>query len=100
MYVLYISSSIKEEQLPQTDILEVKFKSHIKSNDMLHDTTIVTSLLDWIIYINVIRFAKPRHTDAFLEIQIFASVSSIHLKLCSVAIPMLYCKYFSSYKVR
>ena len=48
----------------------------------------------------VTRFAKTRHNDAFLEIQIFASVSSIYLRLCSVAIPMLYCKYFSSYKAR
>ena len=48
----------------------------------------------------VTRFAKTRHNDAFLEIQIFASVSSIYLKLCSVAIAMLYCKYFSSYKAR
>ena len=46
------------------------------------------------------RFAKTRHNDAILEIQIFASVSSIYLKLCSVAIPMLYCKYFSSYEAR
>ena len=45
-------------------------------------------------------FAKTRHNDALLEIQIFASVSSAYLKLCSVAIPMLYCKYFSSYKAR
>ena len=48
----------------------------------------------------VTRFAKTRHNDAFLEIQIFASVSSIYLKLCSVVISMLYCKYFSSYKAR
>ena len=45
-------------------------------------------------------FAKTQQNDAFLEIQIFASVSSIYLKLCSVAIPMLYCKYFLSYKAR
>ena len=48
----------------------------------------------------VTRFAKTRHNDAFLEIQIFASTNSIYLKLCSVVISMLYCKYFSSYKVR
>ena len=48
----------------------------------------------------VTQFAKTQHNDAFLENQIFASVSSIYLKLCSVAIPMLYCKYFSSYKAR
>ena len=36
----------------------------------------------------VTQFAKTRHNNAFLEIQIFASVSSIYLKLCSVAIPM------------
>ena len=48
----------------------------------------------------VTRFAKPRHNDAFLEIQIIASMSSIYLKLCSVAIAMLYCKYVSSYKAR
>ena len=29
----------------------------------------------------VTQFAKTRHTDAFLEIQIFASVSPIYLKL-------------------
>ena len=38
------------------------------------------------------RFAITRRNDAFLEIQIFASLSSIYLKLCSVAIPMLYCR--------
>ena len=48
----------------------------------------------------VTRFAKTRHNGALLQIQIFASVRSIYLKLCSVAIPMLYCKYFSSYKAR
>ena len=48
----------------------------------------------------VTRFAKTQHNDAFLEIHIFALVSSIFLKLCSVAMPMLYCKYFSSYKAR
>ena len=48
----------------------------------------------------VTRFAKTRHNDVFWEIQIFVSVSSIYLKLCSVAIPMLYCKYFSSYMAR
>ena len=47
----------------------------------------------------VTRFAKTRHDDIFLEIQIFALVSSIYLKLCSVAISMLYCKYFSSYRL-
>ena len=48
----------------------------------------------------VTRCTKTQHNDAFLEIQIFPSVSSIYLKLCSVVIPMLYCKYFSSYKAR
>ena len=48
----------------------------------------------------VTRFAKTRHNGAFLEFQIFASMISIYLKLCSVLISMLYCKYFSSYKVR
>ena len=48
----------------------------------------------------VTRFAKTRHNDAFLDFQIFASVSSIYLKLCSVVVLMLYCKYFSSYKAR
>ena len=54
--------------------------------------------LNNIVYVT--RFAKTRHNDAFLEIQIFASVSSIYLNLYSVAIPMLYYKYFSSYKAR
>ena len=40
----------------------------------------------------VTRFAKTRHNGAFLEIQIISSVGFIYLKLCSVAIPMLYCK--------
>ena len=48
----------------------------------------------------VTRFAKTRHNDAFLEIKIFASMNSIYLKLCSVVISMLYCKYFSRYKAR
>ena len=34
--------------------------------------------LDWL---NVTQFAKTRHNDAFLEIQIFASVSSIYRSL-------------------
>ena len=42
-------------------------------------------------YIYVTRFAKTRHNDAFLEFQIFALVSFMYLKLCSVAISMLYC---------
>ena len=37
------------------------------------------------------RFVKTWHNDAFLEFQIFASVSFMYLKLCSVAISMLYC---------
>ena len=41
--------------------------------------------------IYVTRFAKSRHNDAFLEFQIFASVNFVYLKLCSVAISMLYC---------
>ena len=40
---------------------------------------------------------KTRHNDAFMEIQIFASLSSIYLKLCSVVIS---CKHFLSYKAR
>ena len=52
------------------------------------------------VHLFVTQFAKTQHNDAFLEIQIFASVSSIFLKLCSVVIPMLYCKYFLSYKAR
>ena len=39
----------------------------------------------------VTRFAKTQHNDAFLEFQIFASMSFMYLKLCSVAISMLYC---------
>ena len=39
----------------------------------------------------VTRFAKTQHNDAFLEFQIFASVSFMYLKLCSVAILVLYC---------
>ena len=31
---------------------------------------------------------KTRHNDAFLEIQIFASMNSINLKLCSIVISM------------
>ena len=45
-------------------------------------------------------FAKTRRNDASSEIQIFAQVSSIYLKLCSVAIPMPYYKYILSYKAR
>ena len=48
----------------------------------------------------VTRFAKTQHNDAFLEIQIFASMNSIYLKLCSVVISMLNCKYFSRHKAR
>ena len=39
----------------------------------------------------VTRFAKTRHNDAFLEFQIFTSMSFMYLKLCSVALSMLYC---------
>ena len=41
------------------------------------------------------RFAKTQHNDAFLEIQVSPPVSSICLKVCSVVISILYCKYFS-----
>ena len=44
---------------------------------------------------NVIQSTKIRHSNAFLKIQIFASVHSMHLKVCSVVISMLYCKQFS-----
>ena len=54
----------------------------------------------YLVDLYVTRFAKTRHNDAFLEIQIFASMNSIYLKLCSVVISMLYCKYFSRYKAR
>ena len=36
----------------------------------------------------VTRFVKTRHNDAFLETQIFASMNSIYLNLCSVVISM------------
>ena len=52
------------------------------------------------IFAYVTRFAKTRHNDAFLEFHIFASMNSMNLKLYSVVISMLYCKYFSSYKAR
>ena len=42
----------------------------------------------------------PKPNIMMLEIQIFASVNSIYLKLCSVAVPMLYCKYFLNDKAR
>ena len=42
------------------------------------------------IYIYMTRFAKTQHNDAVLELQIFASVSFMYLKLCSVAISTLY----------
>ena len=44
-------------------------------------------------------FPKP---DIMMHFQNpdFTSLSSIYIKLCSVAIPMLSCKYFSSYKAR
>ena len=45
-------------------------------------------------------FAKTQNNDAFLEIQVFKSVSFVYLKLCSVTILMLYYKYFLSYKAR
>ena len=48
-----------------------------------------------LVYIVIVtQFATTQHNDAFLEIQSFASASFIYLKLCSIAIPMLYCKYF------
>ena len=50
--------------------------------------------------IYVTQFAKTQHNDAFLEIQIFASMNSIYLKLCAVVISILYCKYFLRYKAR
>ena len=40
---------------------------------------------------NVTLFVKTQY-DTFLEIQIFASVSSMYLKLSSAAISMLCCK--------
>ena len=52
--------------------------------------------------LHVTRLVKTQHNDAFLDIQIFvqAIASSICLKLCSVVLSMLYCKYVSSYKAR
>ena len=47
----------------------------------------------------VTRFVKTRHNSTFLNIQIFATINSIYLKLCSVVISML-CKYVLSYKAR
>ena len=67
-------------------IVRITLKSSIAGNNFV------------VIYVT--QFAKTQHNDVFLEIQIFASVSSIYLKLCSVATPLLYCKYFSSYKAR
>ena len=43
------------------------------------------------IFTYVTRFAKTPHNDVFLEFQIFVPVSFMYLKLCSVAISMLYC---------
>ena len=68
---------------------------------MLHVSTIRYFYVEFCLMlyrylINVTQFAKTRHNDANLEIQIFASVCYIYLKLCSVAITMLYCKYFLS----
>ena len=40
----------------------------------------------------VTRSAKTRHNSAFLEIDIFASVCFMYLKLCSVLISSQYCK--------
>ena len=45
-----------------------------------------------IVYVTVTQYVKTQHNDTFLEIQIFASVSYIYLKLCSVVVSMLYCK--------
>ena len=45
-------------------------------------------------------FAKTRNNDAFLEIQVFTSVSSVYLKLCSVTIPICITNIFLSYKAR
>ena len=42
--------------------------------------------------INVTRSAKTRHNSAFLEIDIFASVCFMYLKLCSVLVSSQYCK--------
>ena len=50
---------------------------------------ILIGLLEYSIYVT--RFVKTQHNDAFLEFQIFAPVSFMYLKLCSVAISMLYC---------
>ena len=51
-------------------------------------------------YAYMTRFAKTRHNDTFLEIQIFASACSIYPKLSSVMISMLYCKQFLRNKAR
>ena len=64
------------------------------------DLALMPLFQDDLVILFVTQFAKTRHSDAFLEIHNFASVSSIYVKLCSVATPMLYCKYFSSYMAR
>ena len=52
----------------------------------------------------VTRFAKTQHNaqhnGTFLKIQVFASLSSVYLKLYSVVLSMLYYKYILSYKAR
>ena len=59
--------------------------------DDLTDST--NSLISYVLFVRtyVTRFAKTRHNDAFLEIQIFTSMSFMYLKLYSVTISMLYC---------
>ena len=54
-------------------------------------------LCDHTMLLNVTRFAKTQHNDAFLEIQIFASVSSVPKALfCSNTNAVL--QIFLSYK--
>ena len=91
---------VSSEQSADVDGSHTKRLPSAKVSSYLYKwySTITTILLP-IFILYVTRFAKIRH-DTFLEIQIFASVSSIFLKFCSVAISMVYCEYFLSYKAR
>ena len=76
----------------------MKYLATLFFDNMYNFSSIHTTHAERINQIFVTQFAKTCHNAGFLEIQIIASVNSIHLKLYSVVISMLYCKYFLSYK--
>ena len=84
-----------------SDLIDTRVESGSDDPDYLVTwVTFLVGQVGLIRKLNVSRFAKTRHNEHIFGNPDFASVDSIYLKLCSVTISTLYCKYFLSYKAR